>query len=249
LIVLPCLASHRLLEEEVAMHYAVARLLLVISMLASSPAARAQETTAALEASPALPSVESGSPPAGPPADEPYDGPPTLFKKAPKVGGYLGPTLAYTRIDNQPGMLAGLEACFLLDHTIAFGLAGNFWATETHGPLAVGGSPQNLRVMYGGGVVRHAFFTDFLVHPSLGALIGAGSGTLVPDTGGHVPRSNTDAFFVMEPQLGLHSNVTRWVRITLQVGYRLTAGVSRFGYDEGTYSGATLGGAIQLGKL
>lgn len=192
-------------------------------------------------------------PAAAPLRDEPYTGPPTvfttLFGRSPEVGGYVGPAFAYSRLDQQPGALVGLEACFLLDHTLAFGVAGNLWATETRGPLASDGAPQNLEFMYGGAVIRYAFFKDFLVYPSAGALIGAGSGTLVPDTGGHVPRSNTDTFFVLEPQLNVHSNVTRWLRITLQAGYRLAAGASRFGYDEGAYTGATLGAAVQIGRL
>ncbi|HWA72743.1 MAG TPA: hypothetical protein VG937_10425 [Polyangiaceae bacterium] len=184
-----------------------------------------------------------------PAANEPYSGPPTLFRKEPQLGGYVGPSLAFTRFDRQPGTLLGLEACFLLNHTIAFGAAGYLWATETRGPLASDGSSQNLEVFYGGTVFRYSFFTDFLVYPSAGAFLGAGAGTLVPDAGGRVPRSNTDTFFVFEPQLSLHSNITRWARVTLQAGYRLAAGVSRFGYDEGAYRAATLGGAVQVGRL
>lgn len=223
--------------EEVAMPN-VARSLLVTWLVVAPCVARAEGVVESPTSTAASPAV-----------DEPYTGPPTLFRKAPTVGVYAGPTLAYSRIGEQRGVLIGLEACFLLDHTIAFGLAGNLWATETRGPPSASGATQNLDVMYGGAVFRYAFFTDFLVYPAAGALVGAGSGTLVPDTGEHVPRSNTDAFFVLEPQLSLHSNVTRWVRITFQAGYRLAAGVSRFGYDEGTYAGATLGGAVQFGRL
>ena len=180
-----------------------------------------------------------------------YSGPPNWFKTPPTIGAYGGPTLAYSRLAHKNGALIGIEGALLFDHRFSLGLVGYQWATETHAsPDATTGAPQNLEVSYGGLVVRYAALTDRVVYGAIGLVAGAGAGKLVhPDepSDSSTPRSRIDTFFVVEPQLSLHSNVTRWMRITLQAGYRLTAGVGRFGYSEGDYNGITLGGALQFG--
>ena len=60
---------------------------------------------------------------------------------------------------------------------------------------------------------------------------------------------DVDAFFVLEPQLSAHANLTRWMRVGMQAGYRITSGVSQFGYDDGTMSGPVVGATLQFGWL
>lgn len=186
-----------------------------------------------------------------PEEEEPYDGPPTLFALPPRVGAYGGLTFEYSRIAHVNGLLIGIEACLLLQHRLAFGAAAYAWANETHGPSDADGSPRNLELGYGGVVARYSLLTDKIVYVSGGMVLGAGAATLVreDETSREAGRNDTDTFFVVEPQVSGHTNVTRWMRLTAQVGYRITGGVTRFGYEEGDFNGITLGGGAQFGWL
>lgn len=192
----------------------------------------------------------AGAVPAATSASDDYSGPPTWFRSSPSIGAYGAPSLAYSKISHKSGVLLGVEGALLLEHRFALGLAGYKWMTETHSTPDEAGAPRNLEVSYAGAVIRYSPVIGYLAYGSVGVLVGAGTGTLVnPDqpTDSSPARANMDTFFVLEPQLSAHSNVTRWMRVTLQGGYRVTAGASRFGYKSRDYNGLTLGGSLQFG--
>jgi hypothetical protein len=57
--------------------------------------------------------------------------------------------------------------------------------------------------------------------------------------------STDDAFFLFEPQLGGHLDLTRFARIGADVGYRFVAGADR--YPTRDLRGFTAGFTMQLG--
>jgi hypothetical protein len=93
------------------------------------------------------------------------------------------------------------------------------------------------------------------VYGSLGILIGGGAVGLHPDVdwdegdNGDHEDVEVDGFFVAQPELALHSNLTRWMRLGATVGYRVTGAVQRFGVTESELNGVVLGGNIQFGWL
>lgn len=99
-------------------------------------------------------------------------------------------------------------------------------------------------------MVRYSVITGSLVYGSLGALVGGGAVALHRDSEDDaIDSSSTDDFFVFEPQLSVQVNLLSWMRIGLQGGYRITSGISSFGYSEADINGLTLGGTLQFGRL
>ncbi len=180
-----------------------------------------------------------------------YDGPPTLLGGTSRLGGYGGLTVNYAEIGDESGALVGLEGALLLDHRLALGLAAHGWTRNQRAtPDPVDGEPRRLELGYGGAVIRYGLFTDQLVHATVGGLVGGGGAVLRRDDldgDDEVDSEDMDTFFIVEPQVTAEVNLTRWLRVGAQVGYRFTAGVGKLDYDEGDINGIGAGGHVQIG--
>lgn len=175
------------------------------------------------------------------------------------VGGYGGVSAAYTNMLDRHGSVIGLEGALLLAHRLSIGLAGYGFTRAPAGPDGPNGNRRELGVGYGGLVVRYAFLTKFPVYPSVGILIGGGA-TVLHDDDEDVfddhdddehddDDEQVDGFFVAQPEVALHANLTRWMRLGVTVGYRITSRVHRFGLSESDLNGVTAGGNVQFGWL
>jgi hypothetical protein len=95
---------------------------------------------------------------------------------------------------------------------------------------------------------------------TLGGLLGAGAVNLAPDCAcgdsvswddGRNQREwrvgNFDAFVVAQPEVALETNLTRWLRLGLNLGYRFSGGVQRFGLSASDVNGVVAGGKVEFG--
>jgi hypothetical protein len=184
-----------------------------------------------------------------------YDGPPLVFGRRPAIGGYAGFTAAYTRMFNSEGALLGFEGALLIAHRLSLGAAGFGFTRSPEGPSAFDGAPRNYAAGYGGFVGRYAIFVSSPVYASLGVLIGGGATSLHPEWQTYEEDEDVDydgqadGFFVLQPELNLHANVTRWMRFGFVLGYRMTSGVERFGLTESDMNGVVVGGNVQFGWI
>jgi hypothetical protein len=187
------------------------------------------------------------------PSPSPDNPPSTLFQNSPELGGFGGPSWAYTRLNHEPGVLLGGEGALLLDHRVSLGAAGYAWAGDSSGTTDSDGGARSLQMAYGGLTLRYSFLRTSPVYATVGTLVGSGALALTRDetSKGHpfVQPKDIDPFFVVEPQVSLQVNVFRWMRAGLQGGYRMTAGVSKLGYTASDVNGLTLGGTLQFGWL
>lgn len=177
---------------------------------------------------------------------------PTLFSKKTEVGGYGSVDVAYTRMFGEDGALIGLQGALLLDHRLSLGIAGYGWTNPQSGPDNAFGESRSFQTGYLGGVVRYAFLETSPVYFSVGGLIGGGAVILAPDDDDDdddIRREDVDAFAVFQPDVTVHANLTRWMRLGVTAGYRFTAGVSRFGYDDSDVRGVVAGGQLQFGRF
>ena len=200
-----------------------------------------------------------------PPARDGYEGPPLLLGRDKKirVGAYAGFGGGYTRLMGRDSGLASFEAAILLDHRLSLGIAGYGFTRTPRGPQASDGTAQQFGAGYGGFAVRYSVFGDNLpVYGTFGLVLGAGAVNLHRDQGWNSEsgwsdgwESNDDdwnsgrfdPFLVVQPEIALNTNVTRWLRLGVTGGYRFTNGVGRFGLRESDLNGAVIGGNIQLG--
>jgi len=214
-------------------------------------------TTRVALAGSAASSVSSGTEPR-----DASDGPPLWFgsRKRTRVGAYGGVGSAYTRFLHRDSTLLSVEAALLFNHRLSLGLAAYGFARLPESPEADTGRLHRFGAGYGGFVVRYSVFTQSPVYLTFGALLGAGAVKLSPDCAcgdsiswrdGRDEREwrigNYDAFVVAQPEVALDTNVTRWLRVGVNVGYRLSGGVHRFGLGASDVNGVVAGGKVQLG--
>ena len=201
-----------------------------------------------VESPPPVPNATSPSAAAPPSASSP-DEPPTLFGgRSTKVGGYGALGVRYAHINGEDGVLTGIEGALLLDHRFAIGFAGYGWSNQQQVSSSNFVEQPYLHFGYGGLLLRyHVYIPNSPVYVSAAALVGAGAVGLTSTWDGDLYRENTDTFFIFEPQLGAHVNFTRWMRMGVDVGYRLTSGISKFGFTESDFNGVSIGGNIGFG--
>jgi hypothetical protein len=198
------------------------------------------------------------------PAGDAYGGPPLLFgggKKKVKVGAFLALGGGYTRFHGRDSGLGSLEAALLLDHRFSLGLVGYGFSRTPRGPDASDGTRQEFGAAYGGLAIRYSWLSNLPVYPTFGVVIGGGAVNLHresdwDDDWGHDWHDHDDddwssgrfdPFVVVQPEVAVHANATRWLRLGVNVGYRFTGGVGRFGLDEKDLDGVVAGGTIAFG--
>lgn len=222
-----------------------------------SPVAQAPITAQSVAAShphePSAPPASVGTASKPAPKDE---GPATLLNKGLKVSGYGGVSVFGSRTAGQNVVYVGGEAAVLLDHRFAMGIAGYGLLSHVTGPNEYLGEPQRLSFGYGGFLLRYSFLSQYPYYVTVGTLVGAGGVAYTPewtgDWSGH-RHIDADPLFVVEPSIGAHLNMTRWMRFGVQVSYRLVAGASEASGVERPsdrdLSGFAYGGHLQFGWL
>jgi len=190
------------------------------------------------------------------------DGPPLWFgsRKRVKVGAYGGLGSAYTRFLHRDSTLLSVETALLFHHRLSLGLAAYGFARLPESPETDTGVQHRFGAGYGGFVVRYSVFTESPVYLTFGTLLGAGALKLSPDCvcgdvislragrdEGEWRIGNYDAFVVAQPEIELDSNVTHWLRVGVNVGYRVSGGVRHFGLEASDVNGVVAGGKVQLG--
>ncbi len=186
----------------------------------------------------------------------PEDAPATLFDSfgGKPSGGFGGVGVMYTRIAQQDAAAVCGEGAFVFDHALTIGGGGCGIASEVDGdefgPDTLVG--DRVEFGYGGLIVRYHFFSKAVANLSLGTLIGAGGAAIsnmrLADGGEH-ERVHAQGVFVVEPQLGAHLNLTRWLRFGATVGYRAVAGVVIENMSNSDLSGIVAGGAFHIGRF
>ncbi|UCD38757.1 MAG: hypothetical protein JSW54_04560 [Fidelibacterota bacterium] len=143
-------------------------------------------------------------------------------------GGFGGPVLKITQINDELGILTGGRGAWIVGHMITIGGGGYSLVNDIEVSSAV--DAPNLRFEYGGFEMGFIIASDKLLHFSVNALLGTGSvGQRWSDGGGEYDAADNDRFFVMEPSANAIVNVAKFFRIGLGGSYRYVTGVDDFG--------------------
>jgi hypothetical protein len=87
-----------------------------------------------------------------------------------------------------------------------------------------------------------------VVHGSVGTLVGAGGITYERFRPASLAQDQeSTSVFVLDPVVAVDVNVTSFLRIALQGGYRLVRGVDLASLGNSDASGLTLGAAVKMG--
>ena len=184
------------------------------------------------------------------PAPNENDRPPLLFGKGVEVGGYGGLDAAYTRMFGRDGLVVGGQGAVLINHRLALGLAGYGWSNPLAGPNAADGDAQRFETGYGGFTAHYSFYFDALpVYFTVGTLVGAGAINLTDVSHSEGNDASDDVFAILQPDIAVHANLTRWMRVGLTGSYRVTSGVNQLGFKESDVNGAMVGAQLQFGSF
>jgi hypothetical protein len=112
---------------------------------------------------------------------------------------------------------------------------------------------------YGGLLLEYHFAPKSLVHFSVGMTIGGGGYSFTHDNWEddddrdnddddlYADHSESNMFFVAEPEIGVWVNVTRFSRIGAIVSYRLTNGADGGGFKDKDFRSVNITGMAQFG--
>ena len=185
---------------------------------------------------------------------EPQDsGPPTLLGgKKIVLGGYGGIAVHASSMKGRGVVYVGGEGALLLDHRFAVGLAGYGLVSNVAGPDNAYLYPQRLAFGYGGVILRYNFVQRQPYYFSAGILVGGGGVAYAPDyEHDHIQGDrieHADAVFVTEPGISGHLNITRFMRVGVDVSYRVVSGVDDVPWiTDKDLAGFAYGGNVQLG--
>lgn len=175
----------------------------------------------------------------------------TLISGKIEHGGFGGPVVKFTSINNHFGVLVGGRGGWIINHTLVLGGAGyglvNDVPANANGPLG----EEYLDFGYGGFEVEWIINSDKLLHFSVQTLIGGGAVNYrfrINDArfSTHI---NDDEVFVLEPGLTLDLNVTPWLRLSAGASYRYIAGVNSAATSNTDLAGPAAVIMLRFGKF
>jgi opacity protein-like surface antigen len=170
-----------------------------------------------------------------------------LFGGQVEHGGFGGPYVKFTQINNQFGLLVGGRGAWIINHVLAIGgggcgLANNVDSNRPDSLVSFG---------YGGGILEWIIRSDEVLHFTIETLIGGGGIGLFPDNqqDSGSRDQHSDGVFVMEAAANLELNVATWFRADAGLGYRLVSGVEIAGLTNSDFSGPAATLMLKFGKF
>ncbi len=150
----------------------------------------------------------------------------TLFAGKIEHGGYGGPVVKFTTVNDKFGVLVGGRGGWIIDHTLVIGGGGYGLVNEVEANTVEPQIGKYLEFGYGGFEIEWVVNSDKLVHFSIHTLIGGGGVQYRSESGDIAFQDRyNDEFFVLEPGATLDINVTTWVRFSVGATYRYINGI------------------------
>jgi len=175
----------------------------------------------------------------------------TLFDGSIESGGFGGPALKVTRINDQVGLMAGGGGAWVVNHGLILGGAGYGLANDLN-TKGFGPDTSRIDVGYGGGIIGYQIASDELVHVGLQTLIGAGGVDYRRRYDNDLNRNsfeNYDGFFVVEPGVTGELNISKNVRLNVEASWRFINGVELPGVTDAGLSGPSATVMLRFGSF
>lgn len=178
--------------------------------------------------------------------------PKTLFNmKDTDFSGYGGVYTKYAKIGEANSCLVGGRGGLIINDNFVIGIAGMGLTYPSEREKISGsnytGIMDRVDFGYGGGLIEYYFNPKDLIVFSAGTLIGGGSLSFHEKNNESDDENNGDEFFIIEPELNVFVNVTRFCRIGIGVSYRFTAGITAEEFSDKDFRGASATVMAQFG--
>lgn len=174
----------------------------------------------------------------------------TLLSGDFSVSGFGGPITTFGKIKDSYAIFTGARGGAIFNDTLILGAGGyglsypvkreDLSGTKT---ITTQDGSEELKYVglgYGGPMIGINFFQKSVINMSLTSIIGAGGLYLSSKDITNESQTddnddyhhNTDVFFVCEPTLMAHINVTKWFRLGGGISYRFTNGIDKEEFSD-----------------
>jgi len=160
----------------------------------------------------------------------------TLFNRRMSFGGYGGPELKFTTVNEKYGLMVGGHGGFILNHNFVVGFGGYGLTTNSR----FSDDTLNIATGYGGMRLEYICCSHKIIHFSIPVLIGAGGVGIMEeraatddlnvnidyddDEGTDWNTVESSAYFVVEPGVNVEFNIVKHFRMTMGASYRYVGG-------------------------
>lgn len=171
----------------------------------------------------------------------------TLISGQLEYGGYGGPVVKFTTINNDWEVMVGGRGGWIINHSFVLGGGGYGLVTDVEAEHFDPSGDVVMELGYGGGMLEYVGNSNELIHYSVSLLIGAGGVNYVRKITNSRLYSDADAFFVLEPEVNFMVNITTLFRAGFGAGYRLISGVDLAGLSDSDIGGLSINMVFKFG--
>jgi len=193
----------------------------------------------------------------------------TIFSKDFSSGGYGGPELKLSNINDDMSLLVGGRGGWIINHSFVIGGAGYGLTTNNRFDYTedISGidSTRKLRLDmgYGGLLLEYIAFPREAIHLSFPFVIGAGGASVSTKEEGVNPDANnwdndpfynwnsleSTAFFVLEPGINIELNLIKYLRLNLGASYRYISATDLDRLTDDNFSDFSFNLCLKFGKF
>ncbi len=170
-----------------------------------------------------------------------------------KYSAFGAPVIKYTSFSNQDALIIGGKFGFVINDNIVLG--GGFYGliSNVHTDYIDFPSGQNIimNLNYGGLELEYIFLPASLIHFSMEILLaGGGLYFAVPDNSDPHDNYAKLNLLLYEPSFNIGYNALNWLRIDLNVSYRLITSydIISYGVNKKDINGLSIGLILKLGN-
>ncbi len=171
----------------------------------------------------------------------------TLISGQLEHGGYAGPVVKFTTINNDWEVMVGGRGGWIINHSFVLGGGGYGLVTDVEAEHIDRTRDVVLELGYGGGMLEYVGYPNELIHYSASLLIGGGGVNYIREITETRLYSDADAFFVLEPEVNFMVNITTHFRAGVGAGYRLISGVDLAGLSDSDIGGLSINMVFKFG--
>ena len=167
-------------------------------------------------------------------------------------GAFGAPSIKYTSISGQTGLIIGGKFGLVINKSIVLG--GGFYGLtngiKTNTIDIPSGQNVLMNLNYGGLELEYIILPGSIIHGSIEILL-AGGGVYCAVSDKSLPHNNysKDDLLIYEPSINLELNTLSWLHTDLNISYRIvTSYKTLYGISKEDLSGLTVGLVFKLGS-
>jgi hypothetical protein len=171
----------------------------------------------------------------------------TLISDETEIGGFIAPVTRFMEVRDEFGLLVGGRIGAVINHTWCIGLGGYGVGVDPT-PEDLEGL-EDLTMAYGGLFLEYVLKPHSVVHICVPILVGGGQIQFEGDYVDPESGDDSEAIFVVEPEVNLEFNITRNLRLNLGAGYRHVSRTDLVDFSDEDLSGVNGAITFKIGSF